>query len=65
VAARSKARACGLSLVEAAGSKPAGGMKVFRVCFLCCQVEVSATVRSLVQRSPTERGVCLSVIVRP
>jgi hypothetical protein len=29
---------------------------------LCCQVEVSATSRSLVQRSPTDCGVCLSVI---
>jgi hypothetical protein len=29
---------------------------------LCCQVEVSATGRSLVQRSPTDCGVCLSVI---
>jgi hypothetical protein len=29
---------------------------------LCCQVEVSATGRSLVQRSPTACGVCLSVI---
>jgi hypothetical protein len=29
---------------------------------LWCQVEVSATGRSLVQRSPTECGVCLSVI---
>jgi hypothetical protein len=29
---------------------------------LCCQVEVSATCRSLVQRSPTDCGVCLSVI---
>jgi hypothetical protein len=29
---------------------------------LCCQVEVSATSRSLIQRSPTECGVCLSVI---
>jgi hypothetical protein len=31
---------------------------------LCCQVEVSATGRSLVQRSPTDCGVCLSVIKR-
>jgi hypothetical protein len=30
-----------------------------------CQVEVSASGWSLVQRSPTECGVCLSVIVRP
>jgi hypothetical protein len=29
---------------------------------LCCQVEVSETGRSLVQRSPTDRGVCLSVL---
>jgi hypothetical protein len=29
---------------------------------LCCQVEVSATGRSLVQRRPTDCGVCLSVI---
>jgi hypothetical protein len=29
---------------------------------LCCQAEVSATGRSLVQRSPTDCGVCLSVI---
>jgi hypothetical protein len=29
---------------------------------LCCQVEVSATGRSLVQRSPTDCRVCLSVI---
>jgi hypothetical protein len=29
---------------------------------LCCQVEVSATGRSLVQMSPTDCGVCLSVM---
>jgi hypothetical protein len=29
---------------------------------LCCQVEVSVADRSLVQRSPTECGVCLCVI---
>jgi hypothetical protein len=29
---------------------------------LCCQVEVSATGRSLAQRSPTDCGVCLGVI---
>jgi hypothetical protein len=29
---------------------------------LCCQVEVYARGRSLVQRSPTDCGVCLSVI---
>jgi hypothetical protein len=31
---------------------------------LSCQVEVSATGRSLVQKSPIECGVCLSVIKR-
>jgi hypothetical protein len=30
----------------------------------CCQVEASATSRSLVQRSPTDCGVSLSVIKR-
>jgi hypothetical protein len=29
---------------------------------LCYQVEVSAMGRSLVQRSPTDCGVCLSVV---
>jgi hypothetical protein len=37
-------------------------MDVRLVQCLCCQVEVSATGRSLVQRSPTDYGVCLSVI---
>jgi hypothetical protein len=31
---------------------------------VCCQVEVSATSWSLVQRSPTECGVSKSVIVK-
>jgi hypothetical protein len=35
---------------------------MFVSCTLCCQVEVSATGQSLVQRTPTDRGVCLSVI---
>jgi hypothetical protein len=55
VAARSKAWICGRSLAAIAGSNPAGGMDV--CCVLWCQVEVSARGRSLVQRSPTERGV--------
>jgi hypothetical protein len=29
---------------------------------LCCQVDVSATGRSLVQGSPTDCGVCLTMI---
>jgi hypothetical protein len=35
------------------------------VSVVCCQVEVSATSWSLVQRSPTECGVSESVIVKP
>jgi hypothetical protein len=54
VAARSKAWVCGRSLARIAGLNPAGGMDVN---VLCCQVEVSVTGRSLVQRSPTECGV--------
>ena len=39
-----------------AGSNPAGGMDVC-MSVVCCQVEVSATGRSLVQRSHTDCGV--------
>jgi hypothetical protein len=39
-------------------------MFVCCVC-LCCQVEVSATNRSLVQRSPTDCGASLCVITKP
>jgi hypothetical protein len=35
------------------------------VIFACCQVEFSATSRSLVQRNPIEWGGCLNVIVGP
>jgi len=34
------------------------------VSVVCCQVEVSVSGWSLVQRSPTERDVCVSVIVK-
>ena len=57
MSARSKA--CGRPLARVAGANPAGGMDVSVVC---CQVEVCASGRSLVQRSPTECGVSLSVI---
>jgi hypothetical protein len=40
---------------------PRAWMSVSCEC-LCCQVEVSVTGRSLVPRSPTDCGVCLSVI---
>ena len=35
---------------------------MFVVSVVCCQIEVSATSRSLVQRSPTDCGVSLCVI---
>jgi len=44
------------------GSNPTGGMDVSVVSVVCCQVEVSATDWSLVQRSPTDCGACLCVI---
>jgi hypothetical protein len=34
-------------------------------CVVCCQVEVSATDSSLVQRSPTDCGASLCVIKKP
>jgi hypothetical protein len=57
VVVRSKAWACDRSLAENAGSNPAGDMDVYLLLVLCRQVEVSATDRSLVERSPTEYGV--------
>ena len=54
VAPRSKSCVCSFSLAGIAGSNPVGGLDV---CLVCCQVEVSATGRSLVQRNPTESGV--------
>jgi hypothetical protein len=66
VAARSKAWVYGHSLTGIVGSNPYGGMDVCPLWVLCCQVEVSATGWSLVQRSPTECGVSeVCVIVKP
>jgi hypothetical protein len=45
---------CDLSLAGIAVWNPAAGMDA---CLLCCQVEVSKTGRTLVQRSPTEGSV--------
>ena len=56
VAARSSAWVCGRSLAGVEGSNPAWGMDVSLVSVVCCQVEVSATGRSLVQRIPTKCG---------
>jgi hypothetical protein len=41
---------------------PPGNGFLSVVSVVCCQVEVSATSRSLVQRSPTDSGVSLCVI---
>jgi hypothetical protein len=38
---------------------------MFVVSVVCCQVEVSATVWSLVERSPTDCGASLCVIKKP
>jgi hypothetical protein len=58
VAARSKAWVFGRSLTRIVGSNPTGGHGCLSVVsVVCCQVEVSATGWSLVQRSPTECGV--------
>ena len=54
MAARSKAWVYGGSLAGIAGLNPVGSMDVSLVNVVCCQVEVSATGRSLVQGSPTE-----------
>jgi len=60
VSARSKAWVCGRLLAGVAGSIPAAGMDVLSlVSIMCRQVDVSATGRSLVQRSPTLCGECL------
>jgi hypothetical protein len=61
VAERSKARVYGRSLAGVAGSNPPGGMDVCLLWLLCCQVEVYAKGRSLVQRSPTDCGVTMCV----
>jgi hypothetical protein len=57
-AERSKAWVCGRSLLWIVGSNHAGGRgcpSLVRVIW--CLVEVSATSRLLIQRSPAERGV--------
>ena len=58
VAARSKAWVCSRSLTGIAVSNSARGHGCLSVVsVVCCQVEVSAMDRSLVQRSPTDCGV--------
>ena len=59
----SKAQVCDRYLAGIVSLSPAGRhgcLSVVRV--VCCQIEVSVTIRSLDQRSPTEYGASLSVI---
>jgi hypothetical protein len=59
----SKMRVCSHSLAGTSGSKSRRGHGCSSVVSVVCgQVEVSATGRSLVRRSPTDCGVSLSVI---
>ena len=67
VAERYKARVCGRSLAGIANSNPSESIDVrllWELC-VCSQVEVSATGRLLVQRSPTDCVVSLGVIQKP
>ena len=57
VAARSKASVGGLSLAGVAGSNSPPGVWMSFVSVVCCQVEVYASGRSVVQWSPTDCGV--------
>ena len=57
LAAWAKAWVCDRSLAGIVGSNPAGGMDICLLGMLCCQVEVSASGWSLVQRSPTKCAV--------
>ena len=52
MAALSKAQLCGCLPADIVGSNLTGSMDVYVVSVVCCQVEVSATGWSLVQRSP-------------
>ena len=67
---QSKAWVCGRSLAGIAGSNPARGMDVCLFVVVCFHVDVSATGRSLVQRSlnecvVSECGHETSIIRRP
>jgi hypothetical protein len=57
MAARSKAWVCSRLRAGIVGSNPTGSMDVCLLGVVCYQVEVSETIRLLVQRSRTECGV--------
>jgi len=62
-AAPSNARVRSRSLAGITGANPAGDMDALLFpSVMFCQVEVSATGRSLVQRSPTDCAASLCVI---
>jgi hypothetical protein len=63
VAERSRSWVCGRLPTGIADSNPAGDMDVCCKCCVCCQVEVSAMGLSLIQRSPTDCGASLCVIM--
>jgi len=66
VAARSKTQVSGCSPTYIVGSNPTGGHGCLSVvCVVCCQVEVSTTRWSRVQRSPTDCDASLCVIEKP
>jgi hypothetical protein len=66
VAEWSKEWVCSHSPAGIAGSNPAEGMDICLLWVLCvCQVEVSVTDWSLVQRRPTDCGAYLCVISKP
>jgi hypothetical protein len=66
VAARSKAWVWGRSLARIAGSNSAGSMDILSlVSVVGREVDVPASSRSLVQRSPTDWDASLCVIVKP
>ena len=62
-AARSNVLGCGRSPGEIVGSNPTRGHECQSVVsVVCCEVQVSVSSRSFVQRSPTECGTSLCVI---
>ena len=66
VAERSNASVCFSSDAGIVGSNRTGGHGCLSVVIVvCCQVEVSATSRSLVQRIPTDCDASLCVIQKP
>jgi len=66
VVVRSKAQVYDRSPAEIVGSNLTGGMDVLSVVsVVCCQVEVTVTHCSRVQRSPTDCGMSLCVIKKP